>query len=139
MEFYLSSQRRNHLIYFLNKKIDHTYKSPDIQTCIEECATKVPTTFSYYDSTKIFKSPEESPEEKTAVKPAVKPAFKPAFKPVVIKTEEKTDVIKTMTIMKWIDNLCDPNYMMFCMIRQENDKCIDSAATLNFANSIKST
>ena len=113
-EGYYINETLNHLIYFLNKKIDPKYESPDIQTCIEECelfpAPKKGSNKFYYDRTKIFKSPKE-----------------------------KTDVIKTMTIMKWIDNLCNPKYMMFCMIRQENDKCIDSAATLNFANSIKST
>jgi len=104
-EGYYINETLNHLIYFLNKKIDKSYKVSKIQDCIETCKGKI-----RYDPKKIFKSPEENP-----------------------------DVIKTMTIMKWIDKLCNPKYMMFCMIRQENDKCIDSAATLNFANSIKST
>jgi hypothetical protein len=103
-EGYYINETLNHLIYFLNKKIDKSYKVSKIQDCIETCNK------GKYDPKKIFISPEE-----------------------------KSDVIKTMTIMEWIDNLCKPKYMMFCMIRQENDKCIDSAATLNFANSIKST
>ena len=103
-EGYYINETLNHLIYFLNKKIDASYKVPLSEDCIETCKDNI------YDPKKVFKSPEDP-----------------------------DDVIKTMTIMKWIDKLCNPKYMMFCMIRQENDKCIDSAATLIFANSIKST
>lgn len=110
-EGYYINESLNHLIFFLNKKIDSEHKAPKTQKCVEQCGKNDKGEYQYnYDPLKVFKDPSKA-----------------------------DDPIKTMTIMNWIETKYNPKYMMFCMIRQENDKCIDSAATLNFANSIKST
>ena len=106
-EGYYINETLNHLVFFLNKRIDDSYeiKDKDLQNCMESCDG-----VKDYDPLKCF-----------------------------IKPKIKGDDILTMTIMNWISKLCNPKFIMMCMIRQEDSKCNDIMSTLAFANQIKST
>ena len=140
--FYIN-ESLNHLIYFINKKSDanyqiekhyenkqthdevfscicgKTYKSKEsLKKHINENKQTQKNITNEYDSSKYFYNPSDP--------------------------KSNSNYIRTIPILEKIFNKkgtsgINPKIIMFCNVRLDNNKCIDTKKSLEFAQQIKST
>ena len=115
-EGYYINESLNHLIFFINKQIDKDYKI-DKEQIQKNISNK-------YKEEKYFENPL---------------IYYDSSVKSFLNTNIQTIPILNEIYSKTGSSGINPKIIMFCNVRLDNNKCIDTKKTIEFAQKIKST